>query len=190
MKLLQEKILKECIALNHDVLKVDTFLNHQVDVNLMNEIGKEFANYFKEKNITKIVTIESSGIAPAFATASILNVPLVILKKQKSSILNSDLFETNVHSFTKNLDYTLTCSKRFLKENESILFIDDFLANGEAALGAYTICKMAKCNLIGIGIVIEKSFQNGRKKLDEKGLDVYSLAQVSKLDKDLIEFKN
>ena len=92
MKLLQEKILKEGIALNHDVLKVDTFLNHQVDVNLMNEIGKEFANYFKEKNITKIVTIESSGIAPAFATASILNVPLVILKKQKSIILNSDLF--------------------------------------------------------------------------------------------------
>lgn len=113
MELLKEKILKNGLALNKNVLKVDSFLNHQVDVNLMDKIGEEFYNYFKSKKIDKIVTIESSGIAPAYATALRFNVPLVILKKQQSSILNDNLFETNVHSFTKNKDYTLTCSKIF-----------------------------------------------------------------------------
>lgn len=189
MEKLKDKILKNGIALNQNVLKVDSFLNHQVDVNLMEEIGKEFGNYFSKKKIDKVITIESSGIAPAYATAHKLNVPLVILKKQHSSILNNDLYETTVHSFTKNIDYTLTCSKRFLKENENVLFIDDFLANGEAAIGVSKILSMSKSNLVGIGIVIEKSFQSGRKKLDEAGFDVYSLAQISKLDKNTIEFK-
>lgn len=188
MELLKEKILKEGIALNEHILKVDSFLNHQVDVNLMKEIGKEFANYFKSKKIEKVVTIESSGIAPAFATASALNVPMVIFKKQHSSILNNDLYETKVHSFTKNLDYTLTASKRFLKENENILIIDDFLANGEAVLGAFRILSMAKCNVSGVGIVIEKAFQPGRKKIEDAGLDIYSLARISKLGKEIIEF--
>lgn len=190
MELLKKKILNDGVALNSEVLKVDSFLNHQVDINLMNEIGNEFANYFKNKKVNKVITIESSGIAPAYATANKLNVPLVILKKQHSSILNNDLFETNVHSFTKNTDYTLTCSKKFLNKNENILFIDDFLANGEAALGIYKILNLSHSNLVGIGIVIEKSFQSGRKKLDDLGFDVYSLAQISKLDKGIIEFKN
>ena len=188
MELLKEKILKEGIALNEHILKVDSFLNHQVDVNLMNEIGKEFANYFKSKQIDKVVTIESSGIAPAFATASALNVPMVVFKKQHSSILNNDLYETKVHSFTKNLDYTLTASKRFLKENENILIIDDFLANGEAVLGASRILSMSKCNIAGVGIVIEKAFQPGRNKIESAGLDIYSLARISKLGKGIIEF--
>ena len=188
MELLKEKILKEGIALNEHILKVDSFLNHQIDVNLMNEIGKEFANYFGNKKIDKIVTIESSGIAPAFATALALNVPMVVFKKQHSSILNNDLYETKVHSFTKNLDYTLTSSKRFLKENENILIIDDFLANGEAVLGASRILSMSKCNIAGVGIVIEKAFQPGRKKIEEAGLDIYSLARISKLGKGIIEF--
>jgi xanthine phosphoribosyltransferase len=189
MKLLEEKILSDGIALNDHVLKVDSFLNHQVDVNLMEKIGIEFADYFKLKNIDKVVTIESSGIAPAFATASKLNVPLVILKKQHSSILNDNLYETTVHSFTKNIDYTLTCSKKFLNENENILLIDDFLANGEAVLGAKRLFEMSKSNLIGVGIVIEKSFQPGREKLNVEGIDVYSLAQIEKLDKNYIQFK-
>ena len=103
MDLLKKKILEEGIALNENILKVDSFLNHQVDTNLMTEIGKCFANYFKDKNITKVVTIESSGIAPAFATANILNVPMVIFKKQHSSILNRDVYETTVHSYTRIL---------------------------------------------------------------------------------------
>lgn len=189
MELLKEKILKYGLALNKNVLKVDSFLNHQVDVNLMDKIGEEFYNYFKYKKIDKIVTIESSGIAPAYATALRFNVPLVILKKQQSSILNDNLFETNVHSFTKNKDYTLTCSKIFLKNNENILLIDDFLANGEAVLGALRLFEQSNSNLIGVGIVIEKSFQPGRDKLNNVGLDVYSLAQISKLDKGIIEFK-
>ena len=188
MELLKEKILKEGIALNEHILKVDSFLNHQVDVNLMNEIGKEFANYFKSKQIDKVVTIESSGIAPAFATASALNVPMVVFKKQHSSILNNDLYETKVHSFTKNFDYTLTASKRFLKENDNIIIIDDFLANGEAVLGASRILYMAKCNISGVGIVIEKSFQPGRKKIEDAGFDIYSLARIAKLGKGIIEF--
>lgn len=188
MNLLKEKILNEGIALNKNVLKVDSFINHQVDVNLMNKIGEEFYNYFKSKEINKVVTIESSGIAPAYTTALKFNVPLVILKKQQSSILSDNLYETNVHSFTKNKDYTLTCSKDFIKPNDNILLIDDFLANGEAVLGACRLFEKSQSNLVGVGIIIEKSFQPGRNKLDEMGLDVYSLAQISKLDKDIIEF--
>lgn len=188
MELLKEKILKEGIALNEHILKVDSFLNHQIDVNLMIEIGKEFANYFKDKKIDKVVTIESSGIAPAFTTASALNVPIVVFKKQHSSILNDNLYETTVHSFTKNSDYTLTASKKFLNENENILIIDDFLANGEAVLGASKLLSMAKCNVSGVGIVIEKAFQPGRKKIEEAGFDIFSLARISKLSKNKIEF--
>ena len=188
MELLKEKILKDGIALNEHILKVDSFLNHQVDINLMNEIGKEFANYFINKKIDKVVTVESSGIAPAFATASALNVPMVVFKKQHSSILNNDLYETNVHSFTKNTDYTLTASKKFLNQNENVLIIDDFLANGEAVLGVSRILNMAKCNITGVGIVIEKAFQSGRKKIEDAGFDIYSLARISRLGEGIIEF--
>ena len=144
---------------------------------------------FKNKNIDKVITIEASGIAPAYATAIKLNVPLVILKKSQSNILNNNLYTTVVHSFTKNIDYNITCSQKFLLPNENILFIDDFLANGEAVLGAYRLCKMANCNLIGVGIVIEKSFQPGRKKLEHLNLNVHSLARIEKLSKGEIIFK-
>lgn len=188
MDLLKEKILQEGRAIGKNILKVDSFLNHQVDTKLMIEIGKTFASYFKHKNIDKVVTIESSGIAPAFTTANFLNVPLIIFKKQHSSILNKDTFETTVHSFTKNSDYILTASKKFLEENDNILIIDDFLANGEAVLGTSRILNLAKCNIQGVGIVIEKSFQPGRTKLENAGFDVYSLARISKLETGIIEF--
>lgn len=191
MDLLKEKIKNDGIVINENVLKVDNFLNHQIDTKLMDLIGKEFADYFKEKNITKVVTIESSGIAPAYATALKLDVPLVIFKKQSSAILDTDTtIQTPVHSFTKNTDYVLMASKRYLSENDNILIIDDFLANGQAALGAYRILKEAGSSVAGIGIVIEKSFQDGRKKLEDLGLDVYSLARVSKISSDGIEFLN
>ena len=191
MDLLKERIKNDGIVINENVLKVDNFLNHQVDTKLMDLIGKEFADYFKEKNITKVVTIESSGIAPAYAAALKLDVPLVIFKKQSSAILDTDTtIQTPVHSFTKNTDYVLMASKRYLSENDNILIIDDFLANGQAALGAYRILKEAGSSVAGIGIVIEKSFQDGRKKLEDLGLDVYSLARVSKISSDGIEFLN
>ena len=191
MDLLKEKIKNDGIVINENVLKVDNFLNHQVDTKLMDLIGKEFADYFKEKNITKVVTIESSGIAPAYAAALKLDVPLVIFKKQSSAILDTDTtIQTPVHSFTKNTDYVLMASKRYLSENDNILIIDDFLANGQAALGAYRILKEAGSSVAGIGIVIEKSFQDGRKKLEDLGLNVYSLARISKISPDGIEFLN
>ena len=189
MDLLKEKIKNDGIVINENVLKVDNFLNHQVDTKLMDLIGKEFADYFKEKNITKVVTIESSGIAPAYAAALKLDVPLIIFKKQSSAILDTETtIQTPVHSFTKNTDYVLMASKKYLSENDNILIIDDFLANGQAAMGAYRILKEAGSSVAGIGIVIEKSFQDGRKKLEDLGLDVYSLARVSKISSDSIEF--
>ena len=157
----------------------------------MDLIGKEFADYFKSKNITKVVTIESSGIAPAYATALKLDVPLVIFKKQSSAILDTETtIQTPVHSFTKNTDYILMASKKYLSENDNILIIDDFLANGQAAMGAYRILKEAGSSVAGIGIVIEKSFQDGRKKLEDLGLDIYSLARISKISSTSIEFLN
>ena len=191
MDLLKEKIKNDGIVINENVLKVDNFLNHQVDTKLMDLIGKEFADYFQSKNITKVVTIESSGIAPAYAVALKLDVPLVIFKKQSSAILDTETtIQTPVHSFTKNTDYILMASKKYLSENDNILIVDDFLANGQAAMGAYRILKEAGASVAGIGIVIEKSFQDGRKKLEDLGLDVYSLARVSKISSDGIEFLN
>ncbi|MTK69692.1 xanthine phosphoribosyltransferase [Turicibacter sanguinis] len=188
MKALQERILKDGVALNETVLKVDSFLNHGVDAHLMYEIGTEFKKYFEHHGVTKIFTIESSGIAPTVMTAMQMNLPMVTLKKQSSKILNGDVYQTTVHSFTKATDYELTLSKKYISQDDRILIIDDFLANGEAALGAIRLVEEAGAKVVGIGIVIEKSFQPGRKMLIEKGYEVYSLARVSKLDAGVIEF--
>ena len=135
MKILEDMILERGIAVNEDILKVDSFVNHQVDPELMKNIGDEFAEHFKGQGITKVATIESSGIAPALMTALALNVPMLILKKQPSKILNQDLYQTVVTSYTKGTSYELTLSKNFISENDHVLIIDDFLANGEAATG-------------------------------------------------------
>ncbi len=188
MEKLHKKILEEGMALNNTVLKVDSFLNHGVDPKLMYEIGTYFKNYFKDKGITKVFTIESSGIAPAVMAAMQMDLQMVTLKKQTSKILKGEVYQTTVHSFTKGLDYELTLSKKYINENDNILIIDDFLANGEAALGAARLVEASGAKVGGIGIVIEKSFQPGRDMLIEKGYDVYSLARIKKLDKDLIKF--
>lgn len=188
MEKLRKKILKEGQALNENVLKVDSFLNHGVDSELMYEIGTYFKDYFMQKNITKIFTIESSGIAPTVMTALQMGIPMVTLKKQSSKILNGEVYQTLVHSFTKGTNYELTISKKYINKDDNILIIDDFLANGEAALGAARLVEQAGAKVAGIGIVIEKSFQPGRDMLNGKGYDVYSLARVKKLGKDLIEF--
>lgn len=188
MKRLQDKILTEGRALNETVLKVDSFLNHGVDSHLMYEIGTEFKKYYENKGITKIFTIESSGIAPTVMTAMQMNLPMVTLKKQTSKILSGEVYQTTVHSFTKAVDYELTLSKKYINENDNVLIIDDFLANGEAAMGAVRLVEEAGAKVGGIGIVIEKSFQPGRKMIEDKGYDIYSLARVKKLGKDIIEF--
>ena len=142
MKLLEEKIRSEGRALSETVLKVDGFINHQVDPVLMSEIGKTLASYYKDKGITKVFTIESSGIAPAVYTAMELGVPMVILKKQTSKILTGDVFQTNITSFTKGTSYELTLSQNYIQPDDVVLVIDDFLANGEAATGATRLVEM------------------------------------------------
>lgn len=188
MKILEDMILERGIAVNEDILKVDSFVNHQVDPELMKNIGDEFAEHFKGQGITKVATIESSGIAPALMTALALNVPMLILKKQPSKILNQDLYQTVVTSYTKGTSYELTLSKNFISENDHVLIIDDFLANGEAATGAIRLIRKAHATIAGVGILIEKSFQPGYEKLTEQGIDVYSLARSAKLGEGVIEF--
>lgn len=188
LKLLEEKILAEGRALNESVLKVDSFINHKVDPELMQAIGKEFAEHFKDQGITKVVTIESSGIAPALMTALELQVPMVILKKQPSKVLNDDLYQTLVSSFTKGTSYELTLSSHQISESDHVLIVDDFLANGEAITGALRLLRMAHATTAGAGVLIEKSFQPGREKLEAQGIHIYSLARVAKLGKGIIEF--
>ena len=188
MKLLEEKILSEGKALNKDILKVDSFINHQVDPVLMAQIGEAFAAHFKGRGITKVVTIESSGIAPALMTASALGVPMVILKKQPSQILNDNLYQTVITSFTKETNYELTLSKKYISEEDHVLIIDDFLAHGEASLALCKIIEEAGAEVAGVGIVISKDFQGGKAALEAQGYRVETLASVSKLENGEIEF--
>ncbi|MBR2571984.1 MAG: xanthine phosphoribosyltransferase [Clostridia bacterium] len=188
MKLLEERILKDGVALNSDVLLVDSFLNHQVDMGLMQEIGREFARIFAGKGINKIATIESSGIAPAGQAALAMGVPLLVMKKSTSSILSEELLQTPVASFTKGSTYQLTTKRKYLSKGDSVLFIDDFLANGEAALGAARLIESAGATVAGIGIVIEKAFQPGRLRLIEAGYHPVSLAAVSHMETGIISF--
>ena len=188
MELLKQKILDCGRALDEHVLLVDSFLNNQVDVKLMQEVGKEFARRFADADITRVVTIESSGIAPAAMAALEMDLPLVILKKSKSSILKEGILQTEVFSFTKNAPYMLTLKPQFVHPGDKVLLIDDFLANGEAALGASSLLERAGAQVAGIGIVIAKTFQPGLKKLQEAGYRVEILAPVKRMAENLIEF--
>lgn len=190
MELLKQRIIKDGKALSPHILLVDSFLNHQVDPELMAQIGKEFARLFTEAGVTCVATIESSGIAPAVMTALTMHVPLVIMKKSTSGILSEEILQTPVHSFTKGTTYQLTLKSRFINTGDRVLFIDDFLANGEAALGATRLIKQAGGEVAGIGIVIEKAFQPGRSRLLEAGYTPTSLAMIQWMDAGKIEFAN
>lgn len=188
MELLENKI-RECgRALNDHVLLVDSFLNHQVDVELMHELGKEFARRFEGAGIDRIVTIEASGITPAAMTALEMKLPMVIMKKSVSSILNEGIYQTDVFSFTKNAPYLLTLKSEFVHPGERVLLIDDFLANGEACFGAARLLHHAGAELAGIGIVIAKAFQSGLKKLRSAGYRVEVLASIKSMSEGNIEF--
>ena len=188
MQMLKDAIREKGKAINQDVLLVDSFLNHQVDVGLMKAVGEEFAAHFAQKNLTRVVTIESSGIAPAAFTALSLNLPLVIMKKQTSRILTGDILQTTVRSFTKGTSYELTVKRDFLAEGDRVLLIDDFLASGEAAFGVLRLVQQAGASVEGVGIVIEKAFQSGHDRLIDEGLDVYSLARIKSMSERHIEF--
>lgn len=188
MKLLKEKILEEGQVIGTQILKVDSFLNHQIDVGLYNEMGKEFKKRFENKNITKILTIEASGIGIACIAAQYFNVPVVFAKKYQSTNLDADTYVSEVYSFTKQTTYQIKVSKKYISNEDNILIIDDFLANGKAALGLMDIVKQAGAELEGIGIVIEKGFQDGGKNLRDKNIQVESLAIVDEFIDGKIKF--
>lgn len=188
MKLLEDKILDEGIVLGEDILKVDGFINHQIDIPLMEELGKDMAEHFQGKGITKVFTIESSGIAPALFTAKYLQVPLVVLKKQNAKNLQTEVWQTEVVSYTKDTSYDLTLAKNYISDRDHILIVDDFLANGEAATGAVRLIRKAHATVAGVGVLIEKSFQPGRKKLEEQGICVYAQARIQAFEEGKIRF--
>lgn len=190
MKLLEKKISTDGKILSENVLKVDSFLNHQIDPQLMLDIGKEFARIFAGEGITKIITIESSGIAPAVMAGLYMNVPVIFARKRKSLTLVDDLLTASVHSFTKNETNEISISNIYINETDRVLIIDDFLANGEAALGLVKIVQQSGAEIAGIGIVIEKSFQQGAQKLKDLGLRVESLARIASLSNGVVTFIN
>jgi xanthine phosphoribosyltransferase len=191
MNFLEERIVKDGIIKEGNVLKVDSFLNHQMDINLFNQMGAEFKKRFAGKNINKIVTIEASGIGIACVVAMHFNVPVVFAKKSKSINIDGDMYIAEVESFTHKCKNQVIVSKKFLSENDHVLIIDDFLANGCALQGLISIIKQAGGTVEGIGIAIEKGFQNGGKIIRNLGYQLESLAIVDSMDakKGTITFK-
>lgn len=188
MDKLVERIKTHGNVLGEGVLKVDQFLTHQVDYELMREIGTVFAERFQESGITKVVTIEASGIAPALYTAEKLQVPMIFARKAKSLTMDEELLTASVYSFTKQVTSQVSISKKFLSSDDTVLIIDDFLANGQAAIGLIELCQQAGAKVVGIGIVIEKSFQTGRQLLEEMGIPVVSLARIASLSEGQVSF--
>lgn len=188
MRELEERIKNDGQVLGEDVLKVDNFLNHQVDPQLMYHMGEEFHRLFQDKKITKILTVESSGIAPAVMAGLIFQVPVVFARKHKSLTLKNDLYTAKVYSFTKKVSNEISISKKFLNSDDHVLIIDDFLANGQAVQGLMEIINAADATLEGVGIVIEKTFQKGRQLLDENGVEVQSLARIKAFENGQVVF--
>ena len=181
MESLGRKVKEGGVVIDEKILKVDGFLNHQIDAKLMNDVGKTFYESFKDAGITKILTIEASGIAPAIMASFHFDVPCLFAKKAKPSTLKDGFYSTDIHSFTKNKTSTVIVSEEFLGADDKVLIIDDFLANGDASLGLNDIVKQANATTVGVGIVVEKSFQNGRQRLEDAGLYVSSLCKVASL---------
>lgn len=188
MKLLKDKILKEAKVFSDTVLQVDTFLNHQIDAQLMKEIGDEFANRFSDEVITKVLTIESSGIAPAIMLGLHIGAPVVFARKQQSVVLLDDVFISTAYSFTKNETNEIAVSRKFIDRDDNVLIIDDFLANGEAVSALLDIVRQSGAYLVGVGVVIEKYFQKGGKRIREQGVRVEALASISSLHNGNVQF--
>ncbi len=182
MNFLEERIVKDGIIKEGNVLKVDSFLNHQMDVSLLDEIGKEFHRRFSNKKITKILTIEASGIAIAYAAARCFGVPMVFAKKAKSINIDGDVYKAEVESFTHKNKNQVIVSKRFLNADDHVLIVDDFLANGCALQGLISIAESAGATVEGIGIAVEKGFQFGGKIIRNLGYDLQSIAIVESMD--------
>lgn len=180
-QLLKNAVMTQGRVIGDDILKVDSFLNHQLDISLLHSIGRLFHRYFKDRPIDKIMTAEVSGIAIATVAAHYFKVPVVFAKKTLSKNLDPDTYEGRVYSFTKDQTYQIRIARRYLQTDERILILDDFLANGEAMKGMKEIIDSAGAVLAGAGVVIEKSFQPGAEILKERGIQVYSLIQIDSL---------
>ena len=189
MNCLEERILKDGIVKEGNVLKVDSFLNHQMDIDLFNEMGKEWKKRFEGANINKILTIEASGIGIACIAAQHFGVPVVFAKKGTSKTVNDDLYTSEVYSYTKGTRYIACVKKKYLNENENVILVDDFLADGNAMLGLVDMCNQAKAHIVGCGIIIEKGFQKGHQKLVDLGYRVESLAIIESFENGKIVFK-
>lgn len=191
MKYLEEKIIKDGVVKPGNILKVDNFLNHQIDVVTLNEMGKEFKRLFADKPINKILTIEASGIAIAtMAALHFDNAPVVFAKKAKSRNIDNDLYTSVVHSYTYGKDYTITVAKKFLSPDDHILIVDDFMALGNAMMGLLDVVKQSGATVEGIGISIEKGFQPGGQRLRDMGYNLHSLAIVESMNENKIIFRH
>lgn len=188
MKLLEDRIREDGLVLPGNVLKVNQFLNHQIDSELMYALAEEFVKLYKDEEITKILTIEASGIAPAIMTGLLLRVPVLFARKQKSSTMNESLYTAEVYSYTKKVKNTVSVDEKFLKKEDRVLIIDDFLANGQAVQGLIEICHEAHADIVGVGIAIEKSFQEGAELIRNQGVRLESLARISSFADNKVHF--
>ena len=189
MKLLEERILKDGKIKPGNVLKVDGFINHQIDVPFVSELGREFYRRFKDDDVTKILTNEASGIGIACLTAEHFGVPVVFAKKSRTSNISNDVYTARVDSFTHGTTYDIMVSKEYLTPSDRVLIIDDFLALGNALMGLREITLASGATLVGAGIVIEKSFQSGGKLLREMGMRIESLAKIASMTDDDLTFE-
>ena len=189
MKLLEERILKDGKIKPGNVLKVDGFINHQIDVPFVSELGREFYRRFKDDNVTKILTIEASGIALSFAAAVYMGVPIVFAKKSESANVSGRVLTAPIHSYTHGNDYTAVLPADYLSANDRILLVDDFLATGEALNGLFALAEAAGAEVVGCAIAIEKGFQNGGDDLRKKGVRVESLAIIESMGSDSLTFR-
>ena len=189
MKLLEERIQKEGKILPGNIVKVDGFLNHRVDVKLMREMAKEFGRLFDLEGLTAVLTIEASGIALAAICAEEFGVPMVFAKKEKSDNIEGGLYKSQIYSYTYKKEVTLIMSQQWLTSSDKVLIIDDFLANGEALRGLVDIVSQSGAELIGIGVAIEKGFQPGGQKLRDAGYDLHSLAIIDAVNEDGFVFR-
>ena len=188
MKELEERIRKDGNVLGETILKVDSFLTHQIDYKLMKNIGTVLADAYRSKGITKVVTIEASGIAPAVYVAESLDVPMIFAKKHKNITMTEGILTAEVYSFTKQVTSTVSIAGKFLSPDDKVLIVDDFLANGQAAKGLIEIIQQAGAQVSGVGIVIEKSFQDGRQLLEDMGVPVTSLARINQFENGQVIF--
>lgn len=183
MEELKQRILQDGLVIDNRILKIDSFLNQQIDTALINHVGQEFARRFKDVHIDRIITIESSGIAVAYAASLAMNnCPVVFARKKKSLLTKGEQYSAKIYSYTKEEEYTATICKDYLYAGESVLIIDDFLASGAAAVGLTKIAAQAGCSVKGIGIVVEKTFQSGRGTLEKAGFRVESLARIARFE--------